>query len=46
MKINLKFHEAALKDTRFTVAIADTTCGQLSMMTEDAVRMADIFKSG
>ncbi|MGB5991368.1 MAG: hypothetical protein WBG61_03475 [Desulfobacterales bacterium] len=46
MKIHLKFDESDPKDTLFTVVIDDTPCGQLSMMTEDAVRMADIFKSG
>ena len=46
MKIHFKFEESDPKDTRFTVVIDDTPCGQLSMMTEDAVRMADIFKSG
>ena len=46
MKIHFKFEESDPKDTRFTVVIDDTPCGQLSMMTEDAVRMTDIFKSG
>ena len=46
MKIHLKFDESDPKDTRFTVVVNDTPCGQLSMMTEDAVRMVDIFKSG
>ena len=46
MKIHLKFEESDPKDTRFSVVIDDMPCGQLSMMTEDAVRMTDIFKSG
>ena len=46
MKVHLKFDESDPKDTRFTVVIDDTPCGQLSMMTEDAVRMVDIVKSG
>jgi hypothetical protein len=46
MKIQLKFDESDPKDTRFTVVIDDTPCGQLTMMTQDAVRMTDIFKSG
>lgn len=45
MKIHLKFDEAVPKDTRCIVVIDDTTCGQLAMITEDAVGMADIFKS-
>ncbi len=46
MKVHFKFDESDPKDTRFTVVIDDAPCGMLSMTTEDAVRMADIVKSG
>lgn len=46
MKVHFKFDESDPKDTRFTVVIDDAPCGQLSMTTEDAVRLADIVKSG
>ncbi len=46
MKVHLKFDKSDPKDTRFTVVIDDAPCGRLSMTTEDAVRVADIVKSG
>lgn len=46
MKVYFKFDESDPKHTRFTVVIDDAPCGRLSMKTEDAVRLADIVKSG
>ena len=41
-----KYDESNPTSTRITVFINETTCGELSMTTEDAVRIADIVKSG
>ena len=46
MKVHFKFDESDPKDTHFRVVIDDVACGRLSMMTENAVRLADIVKSG
>lgn len=46
MKVHLRFDESDPKNTRFTVIMDDAPCGQLTMITEDAVRLADIVKAG
>ena len=46
IKVHFKLDESGPKGARLTVFIDDAPCGRLSMMTEHAVRLADIVKSG
>jgi len=46
MKVHLRFEESNPTSTRFAVVVNETTCGELFMNTEDAVRLADIVESG
>ena len=46
MNVHLRFEESNPTSTRFTVVVNETTCGELLMNTEDAVKLAEIVKSG
>ena len=46
MKIHLKFGESNPEGTRFTLIVNGTSCGEVSMATEEAVRFQEIVKLG
>jgi len=46
MKIHLKFGESNPEETRFALIVNGTSCGEVSMATEEAVRFQEIMKLG
>ena len=46
MDINLRFDESNPDNTRFTVIVNGTSCGQVSMTTEEAVRFQKMVELG
>ncbi|MBW2318464.1 MAG: hypothetical protein JRF24_07265 [Deltaproteobacteria bacterium] len=46
MKIHLSFSESNSTNTRITVIIDGTTCGEMSMSTEEAIRFLEVVKVG
>lgn len=46
MKIRFKFSESNPTSTRFTVIVNGTTCGEMSMSTEEAIRFQEVVKLG
>jgi hypothetical protein len=46
MKIHLKFGESNPEGTRFTLIVNGTSCGEVSMATEEAVKFQEIVKLG
>jgi hypothetical protein len=46
MKIHFKFGESNPEGTRFALIVNGTSCGEVSMATEEAVRFQEIVKLG
>ena len=46
MKIHFKFGESNPEETRFAVIVNGTSCGEVCMATEEAVRFQEIVKLG